>query len=93
METNFKYTESLVSENSYTILDKEDNVELDVTIGIKDEEYGYFEFYDIKTGGDSWYAEGGLWFKGKELVDYDGVFDLPDFIKDKLIELGYTVNL
>ena len=41
---------------------------------------------------ERWYAEGGLWFKGKTLVDYDGVFSLSHAIIDKLEENGYDVS-
>ena len=33
-------------------------------------QYGYFE--NQEYGG-----EGGLWFKNNELVDYDGVYEIP----------------
>ena len=36
---------------------------MEVTVGIKNEDYGWFELYDEETGGDYIYAEGGLWFK------------------------------
>ena len=29
---------------------------------------------------------------GKELVDYDGVFDLPEQVKDMLHEFGYSTS-
>ena len=35
---------------------------------------------------------GGLWFKGKNLVDYDGVYALPKEIQQWLINNGYTFN-
>jgi hypothetical protein len=38
------------------------------------------------------HAEIGLIFDGKELVDYDGVFDLPEQIKDMLQEFGYSTE-
>tara|TARA_R110000803_G_scaffold172017_3_gene234922 strand:- start:35 stop:265 length:231 start_codon:yes stop_codon:yes gene_type:complete len=76
------------------VVNSEDSVELDVTVGLNDNgESGWFEFYDEVSGGEDWYAEGGLEFDGKELVGYDGVFELSDFIINKLIELGYTDNL
>jgi hypothetical protein len=34
----------------------------------------------------------GLWFQGKTLVDYDGVFELPVQLLDWLTELGYNVE-
>lgn len=37
------------------------------------------------------YAEIGLSFEGKELVDYDGVFSLPRELGEILTEAGYSV--
>jgi hypothetical protein len=88
----FDAKQSLQLENSFTILKSENDIKLHVTVGINNDEYGWFEFYDIETGGDEWYAEGGLWFKDGELTMYDGVFALPDFILDKLVELGKNVD-
>ena len=82
----------LSASNSFGQTRKPRKVELDVTVGIKDNGDGWFELYDIETGGDDWYAEGGLWFDGKTLTDYDGIFELPKFIVDKLNELGYDVS-
>jgi hypothetical protein len=69
---------------------------LEVTVRIKNEERGSFEIYDVKTGGDRVYAEGGLWFDKYEgviyLRDYDGVFELPEYIMDKLVEWGYSMD-
>ena len=90
---DFEETMSLSLENSFGILDQEDGVKIKITIGIdKDDGTGYFEFYDIESGGEVWHAEGGLWFNGNELTDYDGVFDLPTPIKTKLKELNYKVD-
>lgn len=90
MKIEFKAVENLSLENSFGTIKEQSGVELDVTIGITEEdEYGWFEFYDTETGGDDWYAEGGLWFEGKVLTDYDGVFALPVCITDKLRELGF----
>jgi hypothetical protein len=44
---------------------------------------------EIVSGGH--YAEIGLWFGGKELSDYDGVFFLPREIGEMLAEAGYSV--
>ena len=69
---------------------------IEVTVGIKNEERGWFEVYDEKTGGENIYCEGGLWFEEYEgvtyLRDYDGVFELPEYIMDKLVEWGYNVD-
>jgi hypothetical protein len=91
MKIEFEVTENLALENSFGIIKDEDNVVLHITINV-DDDYGYFELYDIETGGDDWYAEGGLWFEGNKLVDYDGVYSLLTSIIDKLKELGYDMS-
>jgi len=53
--------------------------------------YGSFECYDVDDC-ETYYAEGGLWFVNKELVDYDGVFELPSQILDYLEDNGYDVK-
>ena len=94
MKKEFKFiaVQSLQLANSYGTLKEEDNIQLNVSVGINSEDYGWFEFYDVESGGEEWYAEGGLWFENKELVSYDGVFCLPMFILDKLEENGYNVE-
>ena len=55
--------------------------------------YGWFEF-----GGDDerWYASGGLWFQIADskatLVDYDGIYSLPDFVLIHLHKKGFDVK-
>ena len=91
-EHNFKVKQKVSLETSYGTIVGPTEVELDVTVGIKDESYGWFELYDIESGGEEWYAEGGLWFDNKALTDYDGVFTLPKCVEDKLKELGYDLS-
>ena len=86
----FTVTEKLSLETSYGSVRKPVDVELKITVGIKDSTYGYYELYDTLTGGEDWYAEGGLWFQGKILVDYDGMFSLSGAVIDKLKEWGYS---
>jgi hypothetical protein len=92
MKHEFKAVESLSLENSFDTLKAEENIELNVTIGIKDDGFGWFELYDTESGGDEWYAEGGLWLSDKLVTGYDGVFALPRCIIDKLKELGYDTS-
>jgi hypothetical protein len=88
----FEATESLSMENSWIVLKAEDNIKLHVTVGINNPEYGWFELYDKATEGNEWHAEGGLWFDGKKVTGYDGVFALPQCVIDKLKELGYDTK-
>ena len=48
--------------------------------------YGYFE--NNKTG-----SGGGLWFDGRELTDYDGVFALPTEVIEQLRANGFLVDV
>lgn len=83
---------SMSLENSFVVIAHEESVKMEFTIGIIDDERGYFEMADLKTGGNDWYAEGGLWFDGKKVTDYDGVFALPDQIVNELERMGYDVT-
>ncbi len=92
-EESFKVVDGLIRQTSYGVVDKEKDVVISVSVGYRAEDnYGWFEFYDEKSGGDQWYAEGGLWFGGLELTDYDGVFALPSFIADFLEKKGFDVE-
>ena len=88
----FQVVQALSLENSFGILKEDNSVTLEVTVAINNPTYGWFELYDIETGGDEWYAEGGLWLEGNVVTEYDGVFTLPPAITDKLKEWGYDVS-
>lgn len=59
-----------------------------------------YTIYPTETGGKLYFehnrlgdeCSGGMWFEGKELVDYDGVFALPKAVVDYLISLGYNME-
>ena len=42
--------------------------------------------------GGSYYAEGGLWFRDGKLIDYDGIFALPNEIREQIRKFGYQVD-
>jgi hypothetical protein len=93
IKETFTTQENLSLENSFTVLKQEDNIEIEVTVGINSDTYGWFELYDIETGGGEWHAEGGLWIDGnKKITDYDGVFSLPLSVVGKLKEMGYDTS-
>jgi len=50
-------------------------------------EYAYFEHDEV---GDD--IAGGMWFNNKELVDYDGVFELPSEIIVLMESQGYNMD-
>jgi len=58
----------------------------------KDHENGGFELYDEESGGNDYYGEGGLWFSGELLTDYDGMFELPEAVVDVLKKMGANVE-
>lgn len=97
---NATYTVKTISNvvlTSGTVLDKANNVEMRVTVGLRDERYGYFEVYDIASDGDRFYAEGGLWFdEDRKLVDYDGCGELPTIvgilIRDEMADLKMDMS-
>lgn len=89
---SFKAYESLSLENSFMVVKEKENIELNVTIGIHDDESGWFELYDEESGGDEWYAEGGLELDGLSVTGYDGVFALPVCIINKLQEMGFDTT-
>ena len=95
MKTHFKVIANLNMQTTSGIIpgSTQKGVELSVSITTNDEvRNGWFELYDDETGGERWYASGGLWFEGNKVVDYDGVFELPKFIEDKLVEMGYDLS-
>lgn len=47
--------------------------------------YGYFE--NINNGNS-----GGLWFENNEIIDYDGVYELPQAVIEAVKKLGYGID-
>lgn len=103
---NFKTTLPFVSmRTAYDVdLDAAKNVEMDTSIGIDpNHQYGgWYETYDVETGGDRFYAGGVLETldtsdgDGNEavaLVGYDGCFDLPEYIIEALEKKGVIIDL
>ena len=98
---SFKHTLPFVSmRTAYDVdLDAEKNVEMDTSVSIDpDHQYGgWYETYDLETGGDRFYAEGVLevYFEedGPRLTGYDGCFELPEYITDALESKGVIIDL
>ncbi len=92
-EETWKEVRTLVSQTAYGINGINENPTISITVGIKEcGTRGYFEYYDV-SDPDRWHSEGGLWFRGNKLVDYDGVGCLSSFVEDKLKEWGYEIDL
>ena len=72
----------------YTVLStgqdirRDENVEVIVHVGSGAHGRWWFEFYDRKTEGEAYYAEGELDVQDNKLVDYDGVGELPTVVMD-----------
>ena len=87
--TKFTFVSPIGRETVYhneVLLDKTTS---EIEININEEGKGYATWYveelEIEEGI-------GLWFDGDTLTDYDGVFELPIQLLDKLTELGYDVE-
>ena len=92
-QETFQVESPVKLETVHAVLDSSPKETLEITVGADtNDEYGFFEIYDIKSGGERFYAEGGLWFTGKELVDYDGVFELSQHVTKKLKEWGFDTS-
>jgi len=83
----------------YTVLStgqdirRDENVEVIIHVGHRAHGRWWFEFYDTKTGGEAYYAEGELEVEDNKLVDYDGVGSLPTVVMDILTnEFGIDVS-
>jgi hypothetical protein len=91
-QETFQATQGLSLGNSFGTIKTENNVLLEVTVGIKSDDYGWFELYDLETGGEDWYAEGSLQIEDNAITGYDGVFELSTVVIDKLKEWGYECS-
>ena len=56
-----------------------------------DGEYGSWEYQEDEDDEET-YMEGGIWFDGKQIEDYDGCFKLPEEVVAALNELGYSLD-
>ena len=56
-----------------------------------DGEYGSWEYQEDEDDEET-YMEGGIWFDGKQIEDYDGCFELPEEVKIALKDLGFTMD-
>ena len=99
---SFKHTLPFVSmRTAYDVdVDAAKDVEMDTSVSVDpNHQYGgWYETYDLDTGGDRFYAEGVLevyWDDNGDvrLTGYDGCFELPEFITDALEEKGVIIDL
>lgn len=48
--------------------------------------------YQSDEDDEETYFEGGLWFEEKEVVDYDGIYELPKEVKLAIRDMGYEIE-
>ena len=95
-EEKFMIQADLVESTAHAKLKEQDAVLLNVTVCVDDEHRsgGWYEFYDEKTGGETWYAGGELEITDNTLTGYDGAFELADFIVEHLeTDMGVKIDL
>jgi len=89
INTNFEFMSPIGRETLYSNkgLSTHTKSELEITIDTDGTGFvtWYVEEFEIEDGI-------GLWFDGNILTDYDGVFELPIQLLDKLTELGYDIE-
>lgn len=74
----------------YTVV--EEGVTYDCEVNVDTETYyGSFEVYDIDDSY-GYHAEGGLWFVGNVLTDYDGVYELPKCVIKTLEQWNFNLE-
>ena len=98
----FKSTLPFVSmRTAYDVdLDAAKDVEMDTEVSIDPDHCygGWYETYDLESGGERFYAQGVLETEHDEdgsvrLTGYDGCFELPDYIIKALEEKGVIIDL
>jgi hypothetical protein len=76
----WKTERRMFMQNSYGVIPGSvDTVVMRLTMWLDEDRCrGGFEWYDEETGGERYYAEGGIWLtEDAKLSDYDGVSSLP----------------
>jgi hypothetical protein len=84
-----EFTSPINRENSFGQVNLSENTKSQMTININPEGKGYvlWEIDELEI------EEGiGLWFQGNELIDYDGVFELPPELVKFLSQQGYDMT-
>ena len=102
VKLDFKTTLPYVSmRTAYDVdLVEAENVVMDTAVEVDpNHRYGgWYETYDLESGGDRFYAGGVLevyWDDNGEvrLTGYDGCFELPEYIIEALEEKGVIIDL
>ena len=93
LEKEFKKVMHVGYETSMSPIVEREKRKMQYSVGWnKEEGRGWFEMYDEESGGEDYYAEGGLEFTGKVLDGYDGVFSLDEEVVNCLEDWGADVK-
>jgi len=93
LEKNFKKVRYVGWERSTSPIVEREKKTMQYSVGWdKDTQRGWFEIYDEESGGEDYYAEGGLEFTDKVLDGYDGVFSLDEEVINCLEDWGADVK-
>lgn len=84
-----KFRSPINKETTHSQEQLSEDAESTITVSIMSDGTGSAE-WDIPELDED--AGIGLWFEGNELVDYDGVFELPKELIDFLIKEGYNME-
>jgi hypothetical protein len=84
----YSMTRALDIYEEFGVTAQEDAVKTTFTACIKADGNGWFTI----DGGNELFAEGSLYFEGKNLVDYGGFYNLPAEIVELLENNGYNCN-
>ena len=85
----FSFVSPINMENSFGIYNVAEETVSIIQVVINEVGVGWFE-WDIPELGIT--ESGGLWFDENELIEYDGVFELPEQLITFLKELNYNMD-
>jgi len=85
----FSFQSPINIDNGYTNNNISKQAKSTISVDIPEDGRGSFQWEVEEL---ELYEEGGLWFEGNELTDYDGVFELPVQLLDFLESKGYNVD-
>lgn len=85
----FTFESPINLETSFNVTPISDNAKSEIEVTINSDGKGYF---DWEVESEDINESGGLWFEENELVDYDGVFELPAQLIEYLEKQGYNMD-
>lgn len=77
----------MIHHEQFTMDDYDYEVGMDENTG-----RGWFEVCGASWVNEEDHADGGIWFEGMEITDYDGVCEMPQPIIDWLENKGFDIS-